>query len=288
MNLTKEQRAHLLEHAGDMEATGYHDDAKALRSLLAAPSADDARRMEVLEQKLYAERFKTEHLVNVLSRIHSFVTMPHVRLPDGRVFEFNNPKIEHEMLHALSEAIRAVPDELARIAPAADDAGISEASIAACALMIKGICMTHTQDVWTTKIAERIKFMLIAAPTPEDAPSAAQGVTLTDEQIDAIVRKACHSDPVTADGEYCLTVDEIRNLLAAAKPASVDAPPASGATRDYAKSDAEFESKTGRSLDLTGNFYQIDRIDGEADAPYRERIRPVRAAWLRRMRNCYR
>jgi len=175
-----------------------------------------------------------------------------------------------------------------RAAPSADDAGISEASIAACALMIKGICMTHTQDVWTTKIAERIKFMLIAAPTPEDAPSAAQGVTLTDEQIDAIVRKACHSDPVTADGEYCLTVDEIRNLLAAAKPASVDAPPASGATRDYAKSDAEFESKTGRSLDLTGNFYQIDRIDGEADAPYRERIRPVRAAWLRRMRNCYR
>jgi len=60
-------------------------------------------------------------------------------------------------------------------APSADDAGISKASIAACALMIKGICMTHTQDVWTTKIAERIEFMLSAAPTPEDAPSAAQG-----------------------------------------------------------------------------------------------------------------
>jgi hypothetical protein len=28
------------------------------------------------------------------------------------------------------------------------------------------------------------------------------------------VHAACHSDPITKDGEYCLTVDEVRNLLA--------------------------------------------------------------------------
>ena len=37
---------------------------------------------------------------------------------------------------------------------------MSDAAISACALMIKGICMTLPQDQWSSKIEERIRFML--------------------------------------------------------------------------------------------------------------------------------
>lgn len=50
--------------------------------------------------------------VKILTRIHSFISPEDITLPDGRRFEFNNPAIEHEMLKALSSAIRAVPEEL--------------------------------------------------------------------------------------------------------------------------------------------------------------------------------
>lgn len=43
--------------------------------------------------------------------------------------------------------------------------------------------------------------------TPQPAPA------LTDEQIGARVRAVCHRDLGTKDGEYCLTVDELRALL---------------------------------------------------------------------------
>lgn len=36
----------------------------------------------------------------------------------------------------------------------------NDAAITACALMIKGICMTLPQDQWSRKIEERIRFML--------------------------------------------------------------------------------------------------------------------------------
>lgn len=42
---------------------------------------------------------------------------------------------------------------------------VSDAAIGACALMIKGICMTHPQDVWTAEIKERICYMLKTPPT---------------------------------------------------------------------------------------------------------------------------
>lgn len=57
-------------------------------------------------------RAQRDFLVKVLGRIENFITPKDVTLPDGRRFEFNNPAIEHDMLKALSAAIRAVPDEL--------------------------------------------------------------------------------------------------------------------------------------------------------------------------------
>lgn len=59
------------------------------------------------------ERARVRHLIAVLSGIHGLLVSDHVKLPDGRVFEFSNPALEHEMLYALSKAIRAIPDQIA-------------------------------------------------------------------------------------------------------------------------------------------------------------------------------
>jgi hypothetical protein len=64
------------------------------------------------EWELSVERAKNAHLVRTLVRIHSFISPADVRLPDGRVFRFDNPAIQMEMLRGLSDAIRAVPAEL--------------------------------------------------------------------------------------------------------------------------------------------------------------------------------
>jgi hypothetical protein len=40
----------------------------------------------------------------------------------------------------------------------------TDAAITACALMIKGICMTRPQSVWVTDVENRIRFMLATAP----------------------------------------------------------------------------------------------------------------------------
>lgn len=44
---------------------------------------------------------------------------------------------------------------------------LDDAAITACALMIKGICMTHSSEEWTEKIEGRIRFMLKAAKVIE-------------------------------------------------------------------------------------------------------------------------
>ena len=43
----------------------------------------------------------------------------------------------------------------------------SDAAIAACALMIKGICMTRPQETWTADIEKRIRFMLNSTPSEQ-------------------------------------------------------------------------------------------------------------------------
>lgn len=72
------------------------------------------RENEVLWHEREHERANRDHCVRILTRIHSFMSPADVALPDGRRFEFNNPAIEHDMLKALSDAIRAVPEELAK------------------------------------------------------------------------------------------------------------------------------------------------------------------------------
>ena len=90
------------DNMGDAEV--FDAAANALETLQRENSILRAERRQAIAQR--------EFCVKVLTRIHSFITPEGIALPDGRRFEFNNPAIEHEMLKALSAAIRAVPDEL--------------------------------------------------------------------------------------------------------------------------------------------------------------------------------
>ncbi|KGC15247.1 hypothetical protein DM48_350 [Burkholderia gladioli] len=70
---------------------------------------------DVLRHRALAAEARCDHVIKILTRIHGSLLPNEMRLPDGRVFEFNNPKVEHEMLRGLRDAIRAVPDEIAAI-----------------------------------------------------------------------------------------------------------------------------------------------------------------------------
>lgn len=61
----------------------------------------------------------------------------------------------------------------------------------------------------TAVAIRRVADNLLVAP-----PAVAQQEALTDEQIDALVISARHSDPHTVNGDYYLTKGEIRALLA--------------------------------------------------------------------------
>lgn len=84
--------------------TTWNEAADAIESLQRENAIFCAERNQARAQR--------EFCTKILTRIHSFISPADVTLPDGQRFEFNNPAIEHDMLKALSAAIRAVPDEL--------------------------------------------------------------------------------------------------------------------------------------------------------------------------------
>lgn len=69
-----------------------------------------------------------------------------------------------------------------------NDNVLTDAAITACALMIKGICLTKPSDEWTAQIEKRIRFMLSTAgrPTltsgqPEPRAEVTEGMTMPPE-----------------------------------------------------------------------------------------------------------
>lgn len=66
-------------------------------------------------------RMQFEMAIAQLTAIHSLLTPEDIRLPDGRVFRFDNPDIQREAYRALCQAIRKIPDDInAAIAQAVD------------------------------------------------------------------------------------------------------------------------------------------------------------------------
>lgn len=72
------------------------------------------------------------------------------------------PALVAEQWHMLSD--EQAKKFAARATPPA--AVVSDAGITACALMIKGVCMTIPRESWTKDIEERIRFMLAAPAQP--------------------------------------------------------------------------------------------------------------------------
>jgi hypothetical protein len=68
--------------------------------------AADVRADERDHARAYYER-----TVKILTGIHALLYPPRVRRDDGVTFEFHSPHV-HEQMQALSDRIRAIPDEI--------------------------------------------------------------------------------------------------------------------------------------------------------------------------------
>lgn len=56
-----------------------------------------------------------DRAVKILTGIHALLYPPRVTRDDGKTFEFHSPHV-HEQMQALSDRIRAIPDEIAAAA----------------------------------------------------------------------------------------------------------------------------------------------------------------------------
>ncbi|RQZ25366.1 hypothetical protein DIE14_17085, partial [Burkholderia sp. Bp9017] len=77
------------------------------------------------------------------------------------VREYANGRVADQM----NSAVNMLLDELGQAHAAASQPALSDAAITACALMIKGICITQPNEEWVSKIEARIRFMLDQAQT---------------------------------------------------------------------------------------------------------------------------
>lgn len=78
-----------------------------------------ARENEVLRNERSFERKKFDQAVKVLSSIHA-VIYPRIFDVNGQRYAFRSPFI-HEQMQALSDRIRAIPDEIAAMRSAKED-----------------------------------------------------------------------------------------------------------------------------------------------------------------------
>lgn len=80
----------------------------------------ETKRVLDLERTLEIWRHRAEHAeacyqnaVRILTDIHALLHPPQVTTPDGRKFVFKSPMLD-EQVQALSDKIRAIPNELAK------------------------------------------------------------------------------------------------------------------------------------------------------------------------------
>lgn len=72
------------------------------------------REAEVRYYEREQARAKVDSAVRLLTGIHNLLYPPPVTIPDGRTMVFR-PKNPHEFMQTLSDRIRALPDELAKL-----------------------------------------------------------------------------------------------------------------------------------------------------------------------------
>lgn len=145
------------------------------------------------------------------------------------------PDLPVDRIPAYDELVR-LQDELLRLQQERMEMTIAGAVMARWLLALSQ--SEATPDSWRMTSAELAQAWQDAQPGACDEPEGSLALSqdriaeleaalarqpasegLTHKQIDQLVRAACHSDPTTKDGEYCLTVDELHAILSPVPPA---------------------------------------------------------------------
>ncbi len=89
----------------------------ALARFAALIEARDARTIEVLRGERDHARARVDSAVRLLTGIHSLLYPAPIKTADGRTMVFRPKTLDpHEVLQELSDRIRALPDEVAKLA----------------------------------------------------------------------------------------------------------------------------------------------------------------------------
>ena len=96
--------------------------------------------------------------------------------------------IDEAIAPAIADAVVCATAALSAPAEATQAVAVpNDAAITACALMIKGICMTRPQESWGADIEGRIRFLLAAAPQAPVADAAR-----ADDRVPSFIPTAAH------------------------------------------------------------------------------------------------
>jgi hypothetical protein len=82
-----------------------------------AAQSEDSRELEILRAERDHARTMYENAIGILSGIYALLYPPTVKAEDGKTYAFRSPHL-HEQMQALSDRIRAIPDEIAALAQA--------------------------------------------------------------------------------------------------------------------------------------------------------------------------
>jgi hypothetical protein len=86
--------------------------ARAAVAELIERDAQCSREIEALRYERNHARASKEHCIKILSDIHALLYPAPVTNAEGMTFVFHSPHV-HEQMQALSDRIRAIPDEIA-------------------------------------------------------------------------------------------------------------------------------------------------------------------------------
>ena len=119
--MTKDEDLYLRLHSlsKSLEGSGRideHENPDAYATVLDAMNfvARERRQVEVLRAERDHARARTDAAVKIIVGIHSLLYPPRVKLGDGRTMQFHQADA-NEWMQALSDKIRALPDELVAI-----------------------------------------------------------------------------------------------------------------------------------------------------------------------------
>lgn len=80
-----------------------------------------ARQNEIAQYERKRANARVDNAVEIFTKIHSLLYPPRITDGNGVTYEFKYPGDPHELLQALSDRIRAIPDEVAELKQGVDN-----------------------------------------------------------------------------------------------------------------------------------------------------------------------